>query len=134
MEQKIMEWARELQTVSGVRIVGLTPCDRCGVMTQQLACFLKQLELKKGKILPLLPFLEFITWSLLNQDSQGVGSQLWLLSKQRTWKTQTPKYIPNSVWRWIRSASVDITLDPMTNHPWLQLSDDKRKIKILRLT
>ncbi len=24
---------------------------------------------------------------------------------------------------------VDITLDPMTNHPWLQLSDDKRRVQ-----
>ncbi|KAK7164358.1 hypothetical protein R3I94_002913 [Phoxinus phoxinus] len=119
MEQKIMEWAKELQTVS----------ECCGVMRHELAQFLKQLELKKRKILTLLPFLEFITWSLLKQDSQGVVPQLWLLSKHRTWKTETPKYIPNSVWRWIRSASVDITLDPMTNHPWLQLSDDKKKVQ-----
>ncbi|XP_021332022.1 E3 ubiquitin-protein ligase TRIM69 [Danio rerio] len=119
MEQKIMEWAKELQAVS----------ERCGVMRQELAQFLKQLELKKRKILTLLPFLEFITWSLLKQDSQGVVPQLWLLSKHRTWKTETPKYIPNSVWRWIRSASVDISLDPMTNHPWLQLSDDKKKVQ-----
>uniref|UniRef100_A0A8C1ZGB7 Si:ch211-114c12.5 n=1 Tax=Cyprinus carpio TaxID=7962 RepID=A0A8C1ZGB7_CYPCA len=119
MEQKIMEWAKELHTVS----------ERVGVMRQELAHFLKQLELKKRKILTLLPFLEFITWSLLKEDSQGVVPQLWLLNKQRTWKTETPKYIPNSVWKWIRSASVDITLDPMTNHPWLQLSDDKRKVQ-----
>ncbi|XP_067296317.1 E3 ubiquitin-protein ligase TRIM39 [Pseudorasbora parva] len=119
MEQKIMEWAKELQTVS----------EHCGVMRHELAQFMKQLELKKRKILTLLPFLEFITWSLLKQDSQGVVQQLWLLSKHRTWKTETPKYIPNSVWKWIRSASVDITLDPMTNHPWLQLSDDKKKVQ-----
>ncbi|KAK9974831.1 hypothetical protein ABG768_022899 [Culter alburnus] len=119
MEQKIMEWAKELQTVS----------EHCGVMRQELAQFLKLLELKKRKILTLLPFLEFITWSLLKKDSQGVVPQLWLLSKHRTWKTETAKYIPNSVWRWIRSASVDITLDPMTNHPWLLLSDDKKKVQ-----
>ncbi|XP_059405269.1 butyrophilin subfamily 1 member A1-like [Carassius carassius] len=118
MEQKIMEWATDLQTVS----------EHCGVMRQELARFLKQLELKKRKILT-LSFLEFITWSLLKQDSQGIVPQLWLLSKQRTWKTETQKYIPNSVWRWISSASVDITLDPMTSHPWLQLSDDKRKVQ-----
>ncbi len=29
MEQKIMEWATELQTVSEVRTVGLTPWDIC---------------------------------------------------------------------------------------------------------
>jgi len=39
-------------------------------MRHELAQFLKQLELKKRKILTLLPLLEFITWSLLKQDSQ----------------------------------------------------------------
>lgn len=47
-----------------------TCVQHCGVMRQELAQFLKQLELKKRKILTLLPFLEFITWSLLKQDSQ----------------------------------------------------------------
>ncbi|XP_073696431.1 uncharacterized protein [Garra rufa] len=119
MEQKIMKWAEELQTVS----------ESCGVMRQELALFLKQLELKKKKILTLLPFLEFVTWSLLKQEGQGDVPQLWLLSKQRSWKIETPKYIPNSVWSWILSASVDITLDPMTNHPWLLLSDDRRRVQ-----
>lgn len=47
-----------------------TRVQRVGVMRQELAHFLKQLELKKRKILTLLPFLEFITWSLLKEDSQ----------------------------------------------------------------
>lgn len=47
-----------------------TCVQHCGVMRQELALFLKQLELKKRKILTLLPFLEFITWSLLKKDSQ----------------------------------------------------------------
>ncbi|XP_051974262.1 zinc-binding protein A33 [Xyrauchen texanus] len=120
-EQKIMEWAKELLAVS--------KC--CGVMREELAQFLRLLELKKNKnkVASLLPFLEFITWSLLKEDSKGVVPQLWLLSKQRTWKIETPKYIPNSVWSWICSASADITLDLMTNHPWLMLSEDRKKVQ-----
>ncbi|XP_057205649.1 nuclear factor 7, ovary [Triplophysa rosa] len=118
-EQRIMEWAKELQTVS----------ERFGVMREELVQFLRQLELRKKKIRTLLPFLEFITWSILKADSKDVVPQLWLLSKQRIWKTETPKYIPNSVWSLICSASANITLDPMTNHPWLQLSDDRKKVQ-----
>ncbi|KAL6464109.1 hypothetical protein MHYP_G00285000 [Metynnis hypsauchen] len=117
-EQRIMEWAKELQTVS----------ESCGVMREELAQILRQLELKKKKLLTLLPFLEFITWSLLRHD-QGLVPQVWLLCKQRTWKTETPKYIPNSVWSWICSAAVDISLDPLTNHRWLQVSDDRKRVQ-----
>ncbi|KAA0716930.1 E3 ubiquitin-protein ligase TRIM39 [Triplophysa tibetana] len=118
-EQRIMEWAKELQTVS----------ERFGVMREEFVRFLRQLELRKKKIQKLLPFLEFITWSVLKAESKDVVPQLWLLSKQRIWKTETPKYIPNSVWSLICSASADIALDPMTNHPWLQLSDDRKKVQ-----
>ncbi|XP_049339476.1 E3 ubiquitin-protein ligase TRIM39 [Astyanax mexicanus] len=117
-EERIMEWAKELQTVS----------ESCGVMREELAQTLRQLELKKKKLLTLLPFLEFVTWSLLKHD-QGLVPQVWLLCKQRTWKTETPKYIPNSVWTWICSAAVDVSLDPLTNHRWLQVSDDRKRVQ-----
>ncbi|XP_071025707.1 E3 ubiquitin-protein ligase TRIM39 [Oncorhynchus clarkii lewisi] len=120
-EQRIMEWAKELQSVT----------ERCGLMRDELTQMLRRLELNKKKLVILLPFLEFITWSLLKEQdsSTGIIPQLWLATKQRTWKTETPKYIPNSVWNWICSASVDINLDPMTNHPWLLLSDDHKKVQ-----
>ncbi|XP_062341610.1 E3 ubiquitin-protein ligase TRIM39-like [Osmerus eperlanus] len=117
-EMRIMEWAKELQSVT----------ERCGLMKDEVAQMLRQVELKKKKVGRLLPFLEFITWSLLKDDA-GTVAQLWLATKQRTWKTETPKYIPNSVWEWICSASVDITLDPQTSHPWLLLSDDRKKVQ-----
>ncbi|XP_041751261.1 E3 ubiquitin-protein ligase TRIM39 [Coregonus clupeaformis] len=120
-EQRIMEWAKELQSVT----------ERCGLMRDELTQMLRRLELNKKKLVTLLPFLEFITWSLLKEEdsSTGIVPQLWLAMKQRTWKTETPKYIPNSVWNWICSASVDVNLDPMTNHPWLLLSDDHKKVQ-----
>ncbi|KAG9351699.1 hypothetical protein JZ751_022950 [Albula glossodonta] len=85
-----------------------------------LTQMLHQLEVKRRKLVNLLPFLEFITWSLLKEGSEGVIPQLWLLTKQRSWKVGMPKYIPNSA---------DITLDPMTNHAWLLLSDDRKKVQ-----
>ncbi|KAM4611583.1 uncharacterized protein ACJ7VT_012255 [Polymixia lowei] len=116
---KIMEWAKELQRVS----------ESCGVQREELGKMLRLLGLRKKKLMNLLPLLEFITWSLLKEDSMKMIPQLWLLVKQRTWTAGIPRYIPNSVWSWICSASADVTLDPMTNHPWLQLSDDQRKVQ-----
>ncbi|XP_028840443.1 E3 ubiquitin-protein ligase TRIM21-like [Denticeps clupeoides] len=117
VEQRIMGWAKELQCVS----------ESCGVMSEELSQILKHLEPRKRKTINLLPFLEFITWSILKEDS--TVSHIWLSTKQKTWKTETPKYIPNSVWDWICSAAVDVTLDPMTNHPWLLMSEDHKKVQ-----
>ncbi|XP_068444418.1 E3 ubiquitin-protein ligase TRIM39 [Clinocottus analis] len=116
---RIMEWAKELQKVS----------ERCGVQSDELGKVLRQLGLKKKRLVNLLPLLEFITWSLLKEDSVRVIPQLWLLAKQRTWTAGIPRYIPNSVWSWICSAAADVILDPQTNHPWLQLSDDQRRVQ-----
>ncbi|XP_036379760.1 E3 ubiquitin-protein ligase TRIM39-like [Megalops cyprinoides] len=119
VKQRNMEWAKELQSMS----------ENCGVPREDLTQMLRQLEVRKRGLVSLLPFLEFITWSLLKEGSKGVVPQLWLLAKQRSWKVGMQKYIPNSVWSWICSASADVTLDPMTNHPWLLLSDDRKKVQ-----
>ncbi|XP_036404346.1 E3 ubiquitin-protein ligase TRIM39 [Megalops cyprinoides] len=119
VQERIMEWAKELHSVS----------ESCGVPGEELAQMLRMLGLRKKRLVSLLPLLEFITWSLLKEDSKSIVPQLWLSAKQRTWKAGTPRYIPNSVWSWITSAAADVTLDPMTNHPWLLLSDDRRKVQ-----
>ncbi|XP_014011156.1 nuclear factor 7, brain [Salmo salar] len=119
VQQRIMEWAKELQRAS----------ESCGVQSNELGNVLRLLGLRKKRLINLLPLLEFITWSLLKEDCKGGISQLWLSAKQRTWKAGTPRYIPNSVWNWMISASADVTFDPMTNHLWLQLSDDHRKVQ-----
>ncbi|KAM4564217.1 E3 ubiquitin-protein ligase TRIM69 isoform 1-T2 [Fundulus diaphanus] len=116
---KIMEWAKELQKAT----------ESCGVPSEELGKVLRLLGIKKKRLYKMLPLLEFITWSLLKEDSTTIVSQIWLLAKQRTWKAGIPRYIPNSVWDWISSAAADVILDPTTNHPWLQLSDDQRRVQ-----
>ncbi|XP_051933954.1 E3 ubiquitin-protein ligase TRIM39 [Hippocampus zosterae] len=116
---RVMEWAKEVQKVS----------ESCGVQSDELGKVLRLLGLKKKRLVSLLPLLEFITWSLLLEDSVGTIPQLWLPVKQRTWKAGTSRYIPNSVWSWICSAEADVILDPTTNHPWLTLSEDRRQVQ-----
>ncbi|XP_051968010.1 E3 ubiquitin-protein ligase TRIM39-like [Xyrauchen texanus] len=119
VEKRIMEWAKELQSVS----------ESCGILGDELGQMLHLMGLRKKRLVSLMPLMEFITWSLLKEDSKGMVPHLWLSAKQRTWKAGMPRYIPNSVWSWIVSAAADVTLDPMTNHPWLQLSDDQKKVQ-----
>ncbi|KAF7705642.1 E3 ubiquitin-protein ligase TRIM39 [Silurus meridionalis] len=119
VQQRVMEWAKELQSVS----------ESCGMLGDELAQMLHLLGLRKKKLVSLMPLLEFITWSLLKDDSKDVVSQLWLLAKQRSWEAGMQQYIPKSVWNWITSSSVDVTLDPLTAHPWLLLSEDQKKVQ-----
>ncbi|KAF0029243.1 hypothetical protein F2P81_018348 [Scophthalmus maximus] len=95
-------------------------CKSCGVQSDKLGKALRLLGLKKNRLVNLLPLLEFITWSLLKEDSTKMIPQVWLLAKQRTWKAGIARYIPNSA---------DVILDPMTNHAWLLVSDDQRMVQ-----
>ncbi|XP_060951797.1 zinc-binding protein A33 [Limanda limanda] len=116
---RIMEWAKELQKAT----------ESCGVQSEDLGKVLRLLGLKKKRLVKLMPLLEFITWSLLKEDSTRMIPQVWLLAKQKTWIAGIPRYIPNSVWSWICSASADVILDPMTSHPWLLVSEDQRMVQ-----
>ncbi|KAF3837063.1 hypothetical protein F7725_004527 [Dissostichus mawsoni] len=135
-QMRIMEWAKELQTATEVRDIKPeeSPKKTCRKVfsicssqhkrptkvvvcpSEELGRVLSQLGLKKKRLGNLLPLLEFITWSLLREDSTKMIPQLWLLAKQRTWKAGISRYIPNSA---------DVILDPMTNHPWLHMSEDQ---------
>ncbi|XP_034531956.1 E3 ubiquitin-protein ligase TRIM39 isoform X2 [Notolabrus celidotus] len=118
-QMRIMEWAKELQEKT----------ESCGVQSDELGKVLRLLGLKKKRLGNLLPLMEFITWSLLKEDSTTMVPQLWLLTKQRTWQAGIPRCIPNSVWSWICSAAADVILDPKTNYPWLLLSEDQRMVQ-----
>nr|XP_021328207.1 E3 ubiquitin-protein ligase TRIM39-like isoform X2 [Danio rerio]XP_021335988.1 E3 ubiquitin-protein ligase TRIM39-like isoform X2 [Danio rerio] len=115
----ILQWANELQSVD----------KSCGMPGDELAQMLRLLGLRKKRLATLMPLLEFITWSLLKEESKGMVPHLWLSAKQRTWKAGISRYIPNSVWSWIVSAGADVSLDPMTNNPWLYVSEDHKKIQ-----
>ncbi|XP_033839650.1 E3 ubiquitin-protein ligase TRIM39 [Periophthalmus magnuspinnatus] len=118
-QNRIMGWARELQEAT----------ETCGVAREDLGRVLWLLGIKKRRLGNLLPLLEFITWSLLREDSVEMIPQLWLQAKQKTWETGIPRYIPNSVWSWICSAAADVVLDPLTHNPWLQLSDNQQTVQ-----
>ncbi|XP_076144495.1 uncharacterized protein LOC143127076 [Alosa pseudoharengus] len=117
LEQKLMEWAQDLKITS----------EKCGMLGDELGQALRLLGLRKKRLVSLMPLLEFITWSLLKEDCTGMP-QLWLSAKQRKWEGGTRRFIPNSVWSWIISAASNVSLDPMTNHPWLLVSDDQKKV------
>ncbi|XP_067381505.1 nuclear factor 7, brain isoform X1 [Channa argus] len=116
---RITEWAKELQKA----------IETCGVQSNELGKVLHLLGMKNKRLVNLLHLLEFITWSLLKEDSTKMIPQLWLLAKQRTWKAGIPRYIPNSVWTWICSSADDVILDSTTNNSWLLLSDDQRMVQ-----
>ncbi|KAJ0055610.1 hypothetical protein NL108_005452, partial [Boleophthalmus pectinirostris] len=94
-QTRIMGWAKELQEAT----------ETCGVPREELGRVLRLLGLKKRRLGNLLPLLEFITWSLLREDSMEMIPQLWLPAKQKIWEAGIPRYIPNSVWMWICSAA-----------------------------
>ncbi|XP_026791853.3 erythroid membrane-associated protein isoform X2 [Pangasianodon hypophthalmus] len=116
--ERIMKWAHELQTVT----------ENLSLLDGDLKQILTNHSKMNRKVDEVLPFLEFVVWSLLSRDSEEDLSKIWLPAKQRTWKTSSQKYIPNSVWQWIQSASVAVHLDSSSCHPWLHVSEDKLKV------
>lgn len=63
--------AKEILCCHGNVSVFLCVCvlQSCGVQSEELGKVLRLLGLKKKRLVNLLPLLEFITWSLLKEDS-----------------------------------------------------------------
>ncbi|GAA6104288.1 butyrophilin subfamily 3 member A1-like [Tachysurus ichikawai] len=116
--ERIMNWAQELQAVT----------ENLCLTDGELKHILTNHRKKHRKLGEVLPFLEFVAWSLLSHDTEEDVSKMWLAAKQRTWKTSSQKYIPNSVWQWIQSATVDVHLDSSLCFPWLYVSEDKLEV------
>ncbi|XP_039679183.1 butyrophilin subfamily 1 member A1-like isoform X1 [Perca fluviatilis] len=114
---KLQHWAVELKNIKGAN----------GVSDEEL----KKLLYPRGLKESILPLLEFVAWSLLSEDTEEAVSMLWLPTKQKAWRTGagSPRYIPNSVWQWIRSASVSVCLDASTCPPWLAVSRDRLQVR-----
>ncbi|XP_008293219.1 zinc finger protein RFP-like [Stegastes partitus] len=71
-------------------------------------------------------------WAVeLENIKEEAVSKLWLPTKQRSWKTGSgsPKYIPNSVWQWILSASVPVHLDAASSDSSLVVSPDRLQVR-----
>ncbi|XP_035849648.1 nuclear factor 7, brain-like isoform X7 [Sander lucioperca] len=102
-----------------------------GVSDEELKKLLYPRGLKESRMAAILPLLEFVAWALLSEDTEEAVSMLWLPTKQKAWRTGTgsPRYIPNSVWQWIRSASVSVRLDASTCPSWLAVSPDRLQLQ-----
>ncbi|CAB1345512.1 unnamed protein product [Coregonus sp. 'balchen'] len=117
--QRILEWATELKNVSEV----------CGLSDEDLKRLLCPRGVKESRLAGILPLLEFVAWSLLSNDTEEDVSKLYYCTNLFfSLQIGSQKYIPNSVWQWIHSASAQVRLEPLTSHPWLAFSDDNLEV------
>ncbi|XP_059210423.1 E3 ubiquitin-protein ligase TRIM39-like [Centropristis striata] len=118
---KLQQWAVELSKIK----------EANGVSDEELKKLLYPRGQKESRMAAILPMLEFVAWSLLSEDTEEAVSMRWLPTKQKAWRTGTgsPRYIPNSVWQWIQSASVSVRLDVSTSHSWLAVSSDRLQVQ-----
>ncbi|XP_029566590.1 E3 ubiquitin-protein ligase TRIM50 [Salmo trutta] len=108
---------------------------------------------KRGKLPSMLPVMDFIICSMLQDQRQEVRykqrhvsclyeapllnyriTRLLILqgsiAKQWFRSRVTLNLIPDSVWKWISKASDKITLDEKTANPNLLLSPDRKRVKM----
>ncbi|XP_041699391.1 E3 ubiquitin-protein ligase TRIM21 [Coregonus clupeaformis] len=129
-EQKLKEasktlsnWARTLD--------GMEQDSVC--LGEDVCSVLQDLERqwKRGKLPNMLPVMDFIIWSMLQEQPQeGSIAKQWLRNNQRSRSRVTLNHIPDSVWKWILKASAKITLDEKTANPSLLLSPNKKRVKM----
>ncbi|XP_034532658.1 E3 ubiquitin-protein ligase TRIM39-like isoform X1 [Notolabrus celidotus] len=120
LNERLQQWAVELRDIK----------EANGVSDAELKKLLYPRGSIKSRLATLLPLLEFVTWSLLAEDTEESVSMMWLTTKQKAWRTASriPKYIPNSVWQWIQSAAVSVRFDISSCHPWLVVSPDRLQV------
>ncbi|KAG7463660.1 hypothetical protein MATL_G00178880 [Megalops atlanticus] len=100
---------------------------------EEMSAVLKELEKqwKKGRLPNVLPVLEFIMWSLIqDQPQEGSVPQLWLKGIRKYKNKAAFQHIPSSVWKWICMERADIRLDPDTANPDLKVSADGKTVKM----
>ncbi|KAJ8004511.1 hypothetical protein DPEC_G00137030 [Dallia pectoralis] len=89
---------------------------------------------KRGKLPSMLPAMDLIVWAVLHeQPDQGSIVTQWFKNKQRFGNGVAQNQIPDSVWKWITEASAEITLDEKTANPSLELSKDRKRVKMANI-
>ncbi|XP_034050307.1 E3 ubiquitin-protein ligase TRIM21 isoform X2 [Thalassophryne amazonica] len=116
----IMEWTREIKSRSKPTI---WPGEHVLMMLADL-----EFQWKRGCLPDLLPAVELIMLAILNANNpvKEDVTKLWLVRRQRLTRTDAIRYIPHSVWNWIREAAEEVSLDSDTANPDLLISNEKR--------
>ncbi|KAJ8389174.1 hypothetical protein AAFF_G00123800 [Aldrovandia affinis] len=121
-EMTILEWSRELRTQPELSV---WPGESVVVTLDDI-----EAQWKKGRMPNLVSAMELVIWAVLTEGlNKEAVPQLWLTRKQRRQKIEAADYIPRTVWKWIRSASVEVTLDPDTANPDLLISPGDKKMR-----
>ncbi|KAG5282929.1 hypothetical protein AALO_G00036270 [Alosa alosa] len=86
---------------------------------------------KRGQLPNMLPALDFIMWSVLqDKPLKGGIPYLWLKSKQRFRSQGAVDHIPDIVWNMFTESYVNIVLDQNTAHPDFVFSPDRRQVRV----
>ncbi|KAL0985599.1 hypothetical protein UPYG_G00159280 [Umbra pygmaea] len=117
----VSDWASTLQNMDSV-----SPGE-------EVCSVIKDLESqwKRGKLPNMLPVMDFIIWTVLQEHPyEGSIAKQWLKKRKRFDSKVDFNNIPDTVWKWILKASVKITLDIKTANPNLKLSPDRNTLKM----
>ncbi|KAJ3583145.1 hypothetical protein NHX12_034418 [Muraenolepis orangiensis] len=80
---------------------------------------------KNSKQHNILPVMDFIIWSILQQDGiKGSIAKHW---------NRNEELLKNRVWKWITKTTDKVRLDPSTAHPYLEISDDMTAMKMYQI-
>ncbi|XP_059895821.1 E3 ubiquitin-protein ligase TRIM39-like isoform X2 [Gadus macrocephalus] len=82
---------------------------------------------KKGKLPNILPVLNFVILSILQQEGQKLSIVKHWNRNQELFNTD-PQHAPDSVWKWITKTRAEVRLDPSTANPCLKISPDGRAV------
>ncbi|CAL8370976.1 unnamed protein product [Arctogadus glacialis] len=86
---------------------------------------------KKGKLPNLLPVLDFVILSILQQEGQKLSiAKHWNRNQELFNSKADPQHAPDSVWKWITKTRAEVRLDPSTANPCLKISQDGRAVKM----
>ncbi|KAL0985598.1 hypothetical protein UPYG_G00159270 [Umbra pygmaea] len=121
---KIMsDWASNLQHMEQDSV---SPGEEVCSVIQDL-----ESQWKRGKLPNMLPVMDFIIWTVLQEKTQeGSIEKQWLRRMKCSRNKVDFNILPDSVWKWILKASVKITLDINTANPNLKLSPDRKRVKM----